>query len=421
MRVAIVGTGISGLVCAHELHDRHDIVVFEANDRIGGHTNTVRVDLADETHWVDTGFIVHNEANYPNFVKLMKRLGVTTQPSDMSFSVHDDRTGVEYRGTSLATLFAQPRNALRPWFSRLIVDIVRFNKACRRLLVDDPTSTATLAELVDDVGVGPELTRLFLVPMGAALWSADPRTFLEFPAITYARFMDNHRLLEVGAIDEWRTISGGSRRYIDEIIRPFADRIRLSSPVHKVVRGADAGVAGAGGVELVSPAGPERFDAVIFAAHSDQALGLLGDPSAAERDILGAIAYQPNRATLHTDTRLLPAAPRARASWNYHVPVSPSAQSTVTYWMNNLQAIRSDTQFMVTLNRDHDIDPASVLASFDYAHPVFDLDAIAAQARRSEIQGARGTWFAGAYWGYGFHEDGVRSALDVVAHLEAAT
>lgn len=417
MKLAIIGTGISGLVCAHALHEQHELTVFEANDRIGGHTNTVRVDLADETHWVDTGFIVHNERNYPEFVKLMRRLGVVTQPSDMSFSVHDDLTGIEYRGTNLATIFAQPRNALRPWYYRFLAEIVRFNKTCQRLLVEDPLSPLTLAELVALEGFSERLTRLFLVPMGAALWSADPATFLQFPAITYARFMQNHNLLDVGAIDQWRTISGGSRRYVEEITRPFADRIRLATPVHKVVRGRDAGAAGALGVEIVTPHGPESFDAVVLACHSDQALRVLGDPTDTEREILGAIGYQPNRATLHTDERLLPRAPRARASWNYHVPDDPGRVSTVTYWMNSLQNIRSETQFLVTLNRDHDIDPSKVLASFDYAHPVFDLDAIAAQRRKPEIQGVQGTYFAGAYWGYGFHEDGVRSALDVVARL----
>lgn len=419
MKIAIVGTGIAGLVTAHHLHERHDLTVYEAADRVGGHTNTVRVDLADETHWIDTGFIVHNERNYPELVALLRRLGVTTQPSDMSFSVQDQASGIEYRGTNLATLFAQPRNALRPWFHRFLVEIVRFNRACRRLLVEDPSSPQRLGDLIAREGFSYELTRLFVVPMGSALWSADPTTFLDFPAVTFARFMDNHHLLDVGGIDEWRTISGGSRRYVEEITRPFAHRVRLGTPVHKVVRGPDAGVPDRLGVELVSERGPERFDAVVLACHSDQALRMLGDPTNAERDVLGAIGYQTNRATLHTDDRLLPVARRARASWNYHVPTGANRHATVTYWMNSLQSIRSDTQFLVSLNRDHDIDPTRVIASFDYAHPIFDLAAIHAQQRRHEIQGWRGTFFAGAYWGYGFHEDGVRSALDVVARLGA--
>lgn len=412
MRIAIVGTGISGLVCAHLLHPHHDITVFESGDYVGGHTNTVRVDLDEETHHVDTGFIVHNDRNYPNFVKLMDQLGVATRPSDMSFSVSDPRTGIEYRGTNLNTIFAHRRNLVRPSFLRMLTDIVRFNRAAKRLLADTAADdSVSLDDFLRDGGYSKAFIDQFLIPLGASIWSADPETFTQFPAVAYARFMDNHGLLDVRGMPEWRTVTGGSRRYVERIIVPFTDRIRLRNPIDKIVRTA-------AGIEVVSLLdGPELFDRVILATHSDQALRLLADPSPAERQILGAIRYQPNVATLHTDERFLPRSPRARASWNYHPGDGDGRRATLTYWMNRLQSIESRHQFLVTLNRHEDIDAAKVLGRYDYAHPVFDAAAMAAQRRRPEIQGARGTFFAGAYWEYGFHEDGVRSALDVCHHF----
>ena len=424
MRIAIVGTGISGLVCAHLLHPHHDITVFEANDYIGGHTNTVRVDLPDgrgggETHQVDTGFIVHNDRNYPNFVKLLGRLDVATQPSEMSFSVSDPRIGLEYRGTNLNTLYAQRANLAKPWFHRMLVDILRFNRAARRLVADDGTGADAHLSLDDFLARGhysDAFIERFLIPLGASIWSADPSTFTRFPAVAYARFMDNHGLLELSGMPKWRTVAGGSQRYVDALTAPFLDRVRLNSPVRKVVRRHDGedGIE----IELMSPTyGLETFDRVILASHSDQALRLLSDASPAEHDILGAIGYQPNVATLHTDERFLPRAERARASWNYHLTGDADRGATLTYWMNRLQDLDSDHQLLVTLNRHDEIDPATVLGRYEYDHPVFDAGAMAAQARRHEIQGVNGTFFAGAYWSYGFHEDGVRSALDVCRHL----
>lgn len=409
MRVAIIGSGISGLVCAHLLHPHHDITVFEANDYIGGHTNTVRVDFEDESHDVDTGFIVHNDRNYPNFVKLMGQLGVATQPSEMSFSVSDPNTGLEYRGTNLNTIFAQRRNLVRPTFLRMLADIMAFNRAARGLLDGGGGAPdESLDDFLTRGGYSRMFVDQFVVPLGASIWSADPETFTQFPAVAYARFMDNHGLLNLRGMPEWRTVTGGSRRYVEAITAAFPDRIRLQSPVHKIVRGE------AGGVEVVSAThGPESFDRVILATHSDQSLRLLADPSSAEHEILGAIRYQPNVATLHTDERFLPRNPRARASWNYHLSSGDGRAAALTYWMNTLQSIDSRHQLLVTLNRHDEIDPARVLGRFEYAHPVFDAAALAAQRRRSEIQGARDTFFAGAYWEYGFHEDGVRSALDV--------
>jgi predicted NAD/FAD-binding protein len=417
MRIAIVGTGISGLVCAHLLHPHHDIAVFEAGDRIGGHTNSVRVDLADETHVVDTGFIVHNDRNYPNFVKLMDDLHVATQPSDMSFSVSDLASGLEYRGTNLNTIFAQRRNVVKPAFVRMLADIVRFNRAARALLdAAGDDDDVDLGESLDDFLARGRYSRMFVekfvVPLGASIWSADPHTFTSFPAVAYAHFMDNHGLLNLRGMPEWRTVSGGSYRYVEAITRPFADRIRLATPVHKVRRdeGSDT-------VDVVSAAGLETFDRVILASHSDQSLRLLGDPSPAEREVLGAIRYQPNVATLHSDDRFLPKNPRARASWNYHVGRGDGRTATLTYWMNALQAIESRHPLLVTLNCHDEIAPDRVHGRYEYAHPVFDGAAMAAQRRRDEIQGRRGTYFAGAYWEYGFHEDGVRSALDVCRHF----
>jgi predicted NAD/FAD-binding protein len=415
MRIAIVGTGVSGLVCAHLLHDRHDITVFEADHRIGGHVNTVRVDLADETHEVDTGFIVHNRTTYPNLVRLLDKLGVATQPAEMSFSVTDDATGMSYRGTSLDTVFAQRANALNPAFLRMIADIWRFNRRLRRALVDGRIDDDTRIEDFLAAGsYGPWFRDRYLIPLGSAIWSADPTTFTEFPAASYARFMNNHGLLRPSDMIQWRTITGGSARYVDALIAPFADRIRLDTPVEKIVR--RDGAAGRA-LEVTSPTqGPEGFDVVILATHSDQALRLLADATPAEREILGSLRYQPNTAVLHTDTRFLPSVPKARASWNTRVARDERTPS-LTYWMNRLQSIESREQLLVTLNRDHEIDPARVLARFDYAHPVFERTAMAAQRRRAEIQGRRHTYFAGAYWGYGFHEDGVNSALDVCGHL----
>lgn len=410
-RIAIIGTGISGLVCAHLLHPHHDVTVLEADHRAGGHTNTVRIDLDDETHHVDTGFIVFNEPNYPAFTQLLRRLGVATRPSDMSFSVSDERTGIEWCGSSLATVFAQRRNITQPAFHRMLVDVARFNRAARKLLTRPVDPAYTLADLLAEGRWSQGFVDWYLVPLGSAIWSADPTTFTRFPAATFARFFDNHGLLSVGTQLPWRTVQGGARNYVDAILTPLRDRVRLATPVDKIVRRAEH-------VELRPMFGdPEHFDHVIVATHSDQALRLLSDPTAAELEVLGAVAYQPNLATLHTDERLLPRSHRARASWNYHRPAREGTRATVTYDMNKLQGIRSRRHLMVTLNRPEAIDPDRVLATIEYSHPMFDARAVAAQQRHHEINGVDRTWFCGAYWGYGFHEDGVQSALRVCKAL----
>jgi predicted NAD/FAD-binding protein len=410
MRIAIIGTGIAGLTCAHVLADKHDITVFERDARPGGHTNTVHVELGDEAHEVDTGFIVYNERNYPGLVRLFERLGVPTKPSDMSFGVSDDASGVEWRATSPSTIFAQRRNVLRPTFLRMLADIVRFNRHTRRLLGTSLIEELTLRQLVAQGRWSPRMVSWYLAPMVSAIWSAPIGDALDIPAVTFARFFENHGLLELGAQPSWRMVEGGARTYVERILAPLGHRARLATPVTKVVRRPD-------GVELVTDRyGLELFDHVILAAHSDQSLALLSDATAAERAVLGSIRYQPNTAVLHTDERLLPRARKAWASWNYHLDGMRGprvAGATLTYHMNRLQSISSRQQICVTLNRAQAVDPGKVLGVFEYDHPVVDSAAVAAQKRYKEISGVRSTWYCGAYWGYGFHEDGVQSALRV--------
>lgn len=407
MRIAIIGTGISGLTCAHLLGTGHDITVFERDDRPGGHTNTVRVELEDGVHHVDTGFLVYNEQNYPGLVRLFDRLGVRTKTSEMSFSVSDRAAGVEWRPTTPNTIFAQRRNLLRPDFARMLADIVRFNRSARRLLQGGVREEVTLEDLVAEGRWSQGLVDWYLAPMVSAIWSASPAEALAIPAHTFARFFENHGLLQLGAQPSWRTVDGGARTYVDRVLGPLGSRLRLGTPVRKVTRWAD-------GVEVLTDRhGPELFDHVILAGHSDESLALLGDPTRVEREILGALRYQPNTAVLHTDERLLPRHRRARASWNYRLPAVPGQGATVTYHLNRLQSIRSRQEICVTLNQLDAVDPERTLAVFDYSHPVLDRGAVAAQRRHGEINGRDGTWYCGAYWGYGFHEDGVQSALRV--------
>jgi predicted NAD/FAD-binding protein len=410
MKIAIVGTGVSGLVCAHLLSRRHDVTVLEADDRPGGHAHTVRVERPDGTFDVDTGFLVYNERNYPGLVRLFDDLGVATKPSDMSFGVRDEVQGVEWKGTSADTVFAQRRNLVRPAFVRMLVDVVRFNRRARGLLERPADTSVSLGELLEDGRWSRSFLDWYLIPMGSAIWSADPATFLGMPAVTFARFFANHGLLDYGDQPDWRTVEGGSRRYVDAILSPLGRAVRLDDPVTKITRTADE-------VEIHTAHGPERFDQIVVATHSDQALELLSDPSPVEREVLGAIRYQPNRATLHTDERLLPTSRRAWASWNYHRLADRPGVATLTYRLRSLQGIDSREELLVTLNRQDAIDPATVLGTFDYAHPVYDVAAVAAQGRQEELNGRDRTWFCGAYWGYGFHEDGVESARVVCRRL----
>lgn len=404
-RVAIVGAGISGLTVAHLLHGRHDVTVFEAGDYAGGHTNTVRVDLADETLHVDTGFIVFNDRNYPHFERLLAQLGVATQPSTMSFSVSAVDEDFEYAGTPRG-LVAQPGNLTRPGFVRMIGEYVRFNRDARMLLAsgDDRTS---LGDWLAGLRYSEAFIRRLIVPQAAAVWSADPAQMWSFPARFLVTFFHNHGMLSLTGRPQWRTVSGGSARYVEALTRPFADRIRLRTPVATISRHADH--------VLVTPRGgePERFDDVVLATHADQSLSMLADASDREHEILGAIPYQPNEAVLHTDRAMLPRRRAAWSSWNYHLLGEPTGRSTLTYHMNTLQRLSSSRELCVTLNRSEAIDPEQVIATIPYAHPVFTAKGWAAQRRHAEISGVDRTHYCGAYWRWGFHEDGVVSALRV--------
>ena len=414
MRIAIVGSGVSGLVCAHLLHPLHEITLFEAEDRLGGHVNTVRVPAGDAPDLaIDTGFIVFNEANYPGFARLLERLGIASQPSDMSFSYSCMQTGLEYRGTDFNTLFAQRRNLVNPGFLRMLVDITRFNRDARRLLQSEDVTTS-LDDFLAAGRYSGEFVERYVTPLGSSIWSADPSRFGQFPAAALARFFDRHGLLRLRDRPEWRTVQGGASRYVEALVAPMRDRIRLGAPVHRIARDED-------GVSIWAGDGTagERFDKVIVAAHADEALRMLEAPNALERETLGAFRFQPNRATLHTDVAMLPRNHRAWASWNYQRVAREQHSPTLTYNANSLQSIRSDRVYCTTLNREDDIDPVDVIASFDYAHPVFDAHALRMQSRQTLLNGEEHTYFCGAYWGYGFHEDGVQSALRVTRELGA--
>jgi uncharacterized protein len=411
MRIAVVGAGISGLVCAHLLHEGHDLTVFEANDYAGGHTHTVRVDTADETHHVDTGFIVHNDRNYPRFERLLESVGVATQPAPMSFSVSDGLGGLEYNGASVNGLFANRANLVSLSFHRMVRDLLRFNREAPAL-VGLSGSGPSLGEFLDEGGYSRAFVDRLLVPQASAVWSADPASMWDFPASLLAEFFANHGMFGFSGRPRWRTVSGGSARYVERLTRGFAHSLRLSTPVRRVERVGD--------VVEVTPAGgePIAFDEVILATHSDQALAMLAEPTAAEREVLQAIRYQPNDVVLHTDRSLLPRRRRAWASWNYHLQDEPVGRTTVTYHMNRLQTLDADREFCVTLNRPDDIDPDTVVRRLRYHHPIYTAAALRAQGRWADVSGQRGIHYCGAYWGYGFHEDGVASALRVCERFE---
>ncbi len=409
MRIAIVGTGIAGLTAAHRLHRDHEITVYEAAPRVGGHVHTVRVDLADETHEIDTGFIVHNDRNYPGFQALMAELGVATQPSHMSFSVSDDAGSFEYSGTPRG-VFAQRSHLVDPRFLRMIRDLLRFNREASALAAGALDGGPSLRDLLADGGYSEWFVERLIVPQASAVWSAEPEQLWSFPAGFLTTFFANHGMLGFRDRPRWRTVAGGSQRYVERLTRPFADRIRTAAPVRAVTRHL-------GYVEVAADGGgAERYDEVVIAAHSDQALAMLTDPSPAEREVLGAIPYQRNEAVLHTDASLLPRRRAARASWNYHLDGAPGG-TRLTYWMNNLQSIESDTDFCVTLNRSDRIDPEKVIEAVSYSHPVFTPEGVAAQRRHAEVSGVDRTHYCGAYWGWGFHEDGLVSADRVVERI----
>jgi predicted NAD/FAD-binding protein len=412
MKIAIVGAGISGLLSAHLLHREHDVVVYEAASYAGGHTHTVRVDTAHHTHHVDTGFIAFNDRNYPNFTRLLGQLGVSMQPTHMSFSVKGEEEDFEYAGTPRG-LLCQPRNLLRPWFWRMLGELPRFNRELRGLLVR-ADSGESLQDFLAQRGFSEAFVQRLIVPQVSAVWSADPRQTATFPARFLAEFFANHGMLSFRDRPRWFTVTGGSARYVEALTRPFREHIQLDSPVRSVVRAPDhveLAIEGRDGRRT-----SERYDQVVIATHSDQALALLADPSERERHVLGAIPYQPNEAVLHTDSTLLPRRAAARAAWNFHLLRQPKPLTTVTYYMNHLQRLSADRDFCVTLNRTEAIDPAKVIRKLTYTHPVYTRQGMAAQAQHGAISGlAHRTHYCGAYWGWGFHEDGVVSALRACA------
>jgi predicted NAD/FAD-binding protein len=414
LKIAVVGTGIAGNVAAHRLHRAgHALIVYEADERVGGHTHTHLIELDGEVQQVDTGFIVFNDRTYPNFLALLDELGVESQPSSMSFSVRADASGLEYNGTSLNGLFAQRSNLLRPGFIGMLAEILRFHREAPALLGDDADET-TLGAYLEAHRFGGRFVDDYLVPMGAAIWSTEPARMFDFPARFFVRFLHNHGMLTVDDRPLWRVIRGGSARYVERLVAPFRDRIRLGSPVERIQRRSDAVFVKVRGRE------PERFDHVFLACHADQALRMLADPSREEREILGALPYQRNEALLHTDTTLLPRRRRARAAWNYHRLPGPRAGVALTYDMNVLQRLRSRHTFCVTLNASEHVNPSRVLRRMEYAHPLFTPAGAAAQLRHHEISGVRRTHYCGAYWRYGFHEDGVVSALQALARFDEA-
>jgi predicted NAD/FAD-binding protein len=413
MKVAIVGAGIAGNTAAYRLRTEHEVTVFEAADYVGGHTHTVDVEHAGERYAVDTGFIVFNDWTYPNFVALLAELGVATQPTSMSFSVSCERTGLEYNGTSLAALFADRRNLLRPRFYRLLADIVRFGRDAQAFLASGDDAV-TLAEFLAARGYSRELVESYVVPMTAAIWSAAPSSVSTMPARFLFRFFANHGMLSIDDRPQWRTVCGGSARYVERLVAGHEAHIRTRCAVTAITRRPQ------GVVVRTRAAEPELFDAVFLACHSDQALALLTDASTLEREVLGAIRYRGNDAVLHTDERLLPRCRRAWASWNYRARAGADrAPPLVTYHMNTLQRLTAPVELCVTLNDGGRVAPERVLGRYRYDHPVFDAAAVAAQARHAEIDGVRGTYFCGAYWRNGFHEDGVVSALAAVERFNA--
>lgn len=411
MRIAVIGSGISGMVAAYALSRDHEVTVYEAGSRLGGHTHTVDVQVEDQTFAVDTGFIVFNDWTYPNFIRLLNQLDVSWQPSQMSFSVRCEKTHLEYNGTSLNSLFAQRRNLVRPSFLRMVADIMRFNRSAPELLTAAQDSLS-LGDYLYANGYSRYFVDHYIIPMGAAIWSSRPIDMLRFPARFFVEFFSNHGFLSVNDRPTWRVIKGGSRQYISRLTAPYASRIHLNTAVTSIHRQSQNVLV------RLKTGTVEQFDQVFLACHSDQALRLLADPSQQERDVLGAIPYQANEALLHTDERLMPRRALARAAWNYHLPIEQYERVTVTYNMNILQSLTAPVQFLLTLNRNADVDPSKVLGSYVYHHPVYTTAAVAAQKRQFEINGTRRTYFCGAYWGYGFHEDGVKSALDSVKEFE---
>jgi uncharacterized protein len=412
MKIAVIGSGISGLVCAYLLSDGHEVTVFEANDYIGGHTHTVPVTQDGRHYAVDTGFIVFNDRTYPNFCKLLQKLNVRSMPTTMSFALRCDRTGLEYNSASFNGLFAQRNNLFRPSFYGMLLEVLRFNREAKAFLHRRKDISTTLKAFLDTHKFGKMFREKYLLPMMAAIWSADPKRVHEFPALSFLQFFENHGLLSVKDQPQWRVVRGGSSRYIEKMLAAIPRGVRLQTPIESIRRYPDR-------VEVFPhKARAETFDHVVLAVHSDQALAMLADPSGAEEDILGAIPYQRNHVVLHTDAEVLPKRRNAWGSWNYRIPENPQAPASISYNMNMLQGLNAPETFVVSLNYTGAIAPDKVKLQLMYQHPVYTWKGLAVQKRHSEISGVFRTHYCGAYWGYGFHEDGVKSALAVCQHFK---
>lgn len=413
MRIAVIGSGIAGLASAWLLSREHAVTLYEANDYLGGHTHTHRIQLAGKHYDVDTGFIVHNPVHYPLLHALFDELGVSSQPTTMSFSARHEASGLEYNATTLDTLFCQRRNLLSPRFLGMVRDLFRFYREAPALL-DQSDAGPTLGDYLQQHGYGTAFRDHHLIPMASALWSSPSRQILQFPARYLVQFMANHQMLQVSGRPQWQVVKGGSATYVHALRERWNVQERLSSPVRSIVRHDDH-------VAIDSNQGIERFDHVVMACHSDQALALLSDASEREQDILGAMPYQANHVVLHTDAAVLPRSRKAWAAWNAVIPDDPDTACTVSYCMNLLQGIDAPEPLVVSLNQTEAVDPARILRRMTYSHPVYTTASVAAQSRKPEIQGSRRTWFAGAYWGWGFHEDGMRSAVEVAGKLGSMT
>ncbi|MDP3332164.1 MAG: FAD-dependent oxidoreductase [Methylococcaceae bacterium] len=413
MKLAIIGSGISGLYAAHYLSQQHEVTIFEANAMLGGHTDTHDIVIANQTYPVDTGFIVFNEHNYHYFCQFLRDLDVASQSSDMSFSVTDSVSGLEYNATTLDKLFCQRRNLLRPRFYRMVMDILRFYREAPALL-NTTDDNLTLGEYLHNNRYSSAFIDDHILPMGCALWSGPSETVKQFPARYFVRLMANHQMLKISDRPEWRTIIGGSSTYVKAFQQQFKGELKLNSPVLAVSRNHS-------GVLVKTADETQQFDRVIFACHSDQVLSLLTDPNPNETQILGAMTYQQNEVALHSDSRLMPQHPKAWASWNALKTDDQQSHCTVTYYMNLLQNLAAPVPLLVTLNCTEQIDPAKILQTRTYHHPVYTKESLAAQKRREEINGKQFTYYTGAYWGWGFHEDGAKSAQEVVDLLWTAS
>lgn len=411
-RIAIIGSGISGLACAFYLQDKYDVTLFEKNDYVGGHTATKTVNVEEGEFNIDTGFIVFNDWTYPNFKRLLAQLQVDSIETEMGFSVSCEKTGLEYSGGSLGTFFAQKWRLFSPKHWRLVLDILKFNKQSKVALEQGRIDESlTLGDYIKELKLSPLFSTHYLIPMGAAIWSSGLQQMYDFPALYFLRFFKNHGLLNVNHRPQWSVVKGGSKSYVEKLLAASNFTVNTSHSIQRVERDELQ-------VRVISDKGVETFEQVIFACHSDEALALLASPSASEQQVLGNLKYQNNEVVLHTDTRLLPKLKNTWSSWNYKIRKGNSEYATLSYSMNILQRLECKTEFVVTLNDTASIDEQKILGVYQYSHPVYNRGTLESQGRRAEINGKHRSWFCGAYWYAGFHEDGIRSALDVVNGLE---